>query len=101
MQTERKYHLVIQNMFESRILAGAPENVPGGKSLTQKKTVAWSFDMEVMKKCVERCRQLANKKTEQLFQVSIPCLGRVGNGWRIVQSVFFKCVEMLVFGQSW
>ena len=38
-------------------------------------TVAWSYDMEGRaQKCVERCCELANKKVEQLFKVSQPCL---------------------------
>ena len=38
------------------------------------KTSAWSYDMEGhARKCVERYRELANKKTEQLCKVSHPC----------------------------
>ena len=35
-------------------------------------TVAWFHDM--LKKCVERCCELANKKVEQHYKVSNPCL---------------------------
>ena len=39
------------------------------------KTSAWSCDMEGhARKCVERYCELANKKTEQLYKVSSPCL---------------------------
>ena len=39
------------------------------------KTVAWSHDVEGhAQKCVERCCELANKKTEQLYKVSSLCL---------------------------
>ena len=35
----------------------------------------WSYDMEGhAKKCVERYFELANKTTEQLYKVSIPCI---------------------------
>ena len=35
----------------------------------------WSYDMEGhAQKCVERYCELANKKTEQLYKVSSPCL---------------------------
>ena len=37
--------------------------------------MAWSCDMEgYARKCVERYCELANKKTEQLYKVSSPCL---------------------------
>ena len=50
------------------------KNYRGGKSLTQK-TVAWCCDMEGhARKCVERYGELANKKVEQLYKVSRPCL---------------------------
>ena len=40
-----------------------------------RKTSAWSYDMKGhARKCVERYCELANKKTEQLFKVSHPCL---------------------------
>ena len=52
-------------MFESRISAEASEKLPG-------------WDKPRMeghaRKCVERYCELANKKTEQLFKVSHPCL---------------------------
>ena len=39
------------------------------------RTVAWSYDMEGhARKCVERNCELANKKVEQLYKVTNPCL---------------------------
>ena len=61
-------------MFESRISAGATEKLPGWDK-PRAKTSAWSYDMEGhARKCVERYCELANKKTEQLYKVSHPCL---------------------------
>ena len=45
------------------------------KRVDDAKAVAWSYDMEGhARKCVERYCGLANKKVEQLFNVSSPCL---------------------------
>ena len=61
-------------MFESQISVGATEKMLGWEKL-HAKTVAWSYDIEGQaKKCVERCCELANKKTKQLYKVSTPCL---------------------------
>ena len=61
-------------MFESRISAGATEKLPGWDK-PRAKTSAWSYDMEGhARKCVERYYELANKKTEQLYKDSHPCL---------------------------
>ena len=61
-------------MFESLLSAGATEKLPGWDK-PRAKTSAWSYDMEGhSRKCVERFCELANKKTEQLFKVSHPCL---------------------------
>ena len=54
-------------------------------------------------KCVERCCELANKKAEQLYIVSSPCLddphfrkGGACFSWRIIKSMFTICLKMLV-----
>ena len=61
-------------MFESRISAGAIEQLPGWDK-PRAKTSAWSYDVEGhARKCVERCCELANKKKEQPYKVSHPCL---------------------------
>ena len=50
-------------MFESRIRAAATENYQDGKNPHAQ-----------LKKCVERYCELADKKVEQLYKVSSPCL---------------------------
>ena len=65
-------------MFESRISAGAQENLPESKAtgkLDVETISSWSCDMEGhAKKCVERYCELANKTTQQLHKVATPCL---------------------------
>ena len=59
-------------MFESRISAGATEKLPCSENL---RISSWSYDMEGhAKKCVERCCELANRATQQLYKVSTPCI---------------------------
>ena len=59
-------------MFESRISAGATENLPCSENLC---ISSWSYDMEGhAKKCVERYCELANRTTQQLYNVSTPCI---------------------------
>ena len=61
-------------IVESRISAGALEKLYEWEK-PHAKMFAWSYDMEGhAKKCVERCCELANKKTKQLHKVSTPCL---------------------------
>ena len=63
-----------KKMFESRTSAGATEKLPGWEK-PHAQTVAWSYDMEGhAQKCVERYCELSNKKVEQLFLDSNPCL---------------------------
>ena len=74
MQTERNTNIEqYKKMFESRISAGAPE-LPGWEQ-PHAQTVPRSYDVEGhAPKCVERYCELANKKIEQLYKVSNPCL---------------------------
>ena len=72
------------------------------------KTVAWSYDMEGhAKKCVGRYCELANKKAEQLYRVSTPCLDdhHLKEELESVGEWSKKCSqnrpELLVFGQNW
>ena len=45
-------------------------------SLETPKISTWSYDMEGhAKKWMERCSELANKRTQQLYEVSTPCFG--------------------------
>ena len=108
-QHERKSNenVVCQHreMFESRISGAAIEKLPGWENLTQKQYRGPTTWKDMRKNVLKDC-ELANKKTEQLFKVSTPCMddhreGKVGNGWRIDQCVFSNCLEMLVFGTNW
>ena len=59
-------------MFESRISSGAKEKLLARASgKPDAETISsWPYDMEGhAEKCVERCCELANKTTQQLFQV--------------------------------
>ena len=59
-------------MFESRISSGGVEKLPFPQNL---RISSWSYDMAGhAKKCVERCCELANKTTQQLYKVSTPCI---------------------------
>ena len=59
-------------MFESRISAEEKEKLPFSQNL---RISSWSYDMVGRaKKCVERCCELANKSTQQLYRVSTPCM---------------------------
>ena len=59
-------------MFESRISAGGLEKLPFPQNL---RISSWSYDMAGhAKKCVERYCELANKTTQQLYEVSTPCI---------------------------
>ena len=61
-------------MLKSRISAEATERIPGWRKV-HAQTLAWSYDMEGRaQKCVERYCEFANKKVEQLYKVSHPCL---------------------------
>ena len=61
-----------RTMFESRISAGGVEKLPFPQNL---RLSSWSYDMAGhAKKCVERYCELPNKKTQQLYKVSTPCI---------------------------
>ena len=63
-----------RSMFESKISAGATEKLPYSEKLGANISL-WSYDMEGhAKKCVERYCELANKTTQQLCKVAIPCI---------------------------
>ena len=58
-----------RTMFESRISSVRTEKLPYSENF---RISSWSYDMEGhAKKCVERYCELANKKTQQLYKVSI------------------------------
>ena len=61
-----------KTIFESRISAGATENLLFSENL---RISSWSYYMKGhAKKCVERYCELANKTTQQLYKVSTPCI---------------------------
>ena len=61
-----------RTMFESRISAGGVEKLPFPQNL---RISSWSYDMAGhAKKCVERYCELANRTTQQLCEVSTPCI---------------------------
>ena len=66
-----------RSMFESRISAGAKEKLPTRASGKPDAEImsSWSYDMEGhAKKCAERCCELANTTTQQLYKVATPCI---------------------------
>ena len=76
--TQRKFEIskdIVDNyrtMFESRISAAGLEKLPFPQNF---RISSWSYDMEGhAKKCVERYCELANKKTQELYKVSTPCI---------------------------
>ena len=61
-----------RTMFESRISAGKVEKLPFPQNL---RISSWSYDMDGhAKNCVERYWELANQTTQQLYNVSTPCI---------------------------
>ena len=84
-------------------------NYLGGKKL-HAKTVAWSYDMERhARKCFERYCELANKKTEQLYKISSPCLDdhhfkkeeleSVGELSKVCSQIILKCLYLARIGR--
>ena len=61
-----------RTMFESRITACGTGKLPYSENFRMS---SWFYDMEGhAKKCLERHCELANKKTQQLYKVSTPCI---------------------------
>ena len=96
-----------REMFDSRIPAGATEKLPGCEK-PHAKTVAWSYMEGHAQNCVERYCELANKKTEQLFKVSSPCLedhhfrneelDSVGELSHVCSQIVLKCLYLARIG---
>ena len=98
-----------RNMFESGISAGAKEKLPcSGKPDAD--ISSWSYDMEGhAKKCVERCCELANKTTQQLYKVTAPSLDdhqfkeeelkSVGELSNVCAQIFMKCLYLARIGR--
>ena len=94
-------------MFESRISAGAIEQLPCSENF---RISSWSYDMEGhAKKCVERYFELANKTTQQLYKVSTPCiddhhfreeeLKSVGELSKVCSQIVLKCLYLARIGR--
>ena len=101
------------NMFESRISAGAVEKLsetrvsgePDANTIS-----SWSYDMEGhAKKCVERYCELANITTQHLHKVATRCLddhqlkeeemGSVGELSTVCSQFVLKCLYLARFGR--
>ena len=96
-----------RTMFESRISAGRAEKLPFPQNL---RISSWSYDMAGhAKKCVERYCELANKTTQQLYQVSTPCLDdhhfkeqklkSVGELSKVCSQIVLKCLYVARIGR--
>ena len=96
---------IYRTMFESRISAVRADKLPFPQNL---RISSWSYDMEGhAKKCKERYCELANKSTQQLYKVSIPCIDdhhfkeeemkSVGELSNTCSQIVLKCL----FGTSW
>ena len=67
------------------------------------------MDMEGhAKKCVERCCELANETTQQLYKVATPCMDdhqfkeeENESDRRTVHSMLTNCSQMSVSGSNW
>ena len=89
-----------REMFESRIFTGATEKIPGCEKQLRAKTVAWSYDMEGhAQKCVERNREMANKKTEQLHKVSNIAWMIIGELSKVCSQIFLKSLYLARIGR--
>ena len=71
---------------------------------------SWSYDMEGhAKKCVDRYCELANRTTQQLFQVSTPCIDdhhfkeegmkSVGELSKVCSQIVLKCLYLARIGR--
>ena len=89
-------------MFECRISAEATEKLPYSENLS---ISSWSSDMEGnAKKCVERYCDFAKKTTQQLYNVSTPCLDdhyfkeaemkSVGELSKVCSQIVLKCLYL-------
>ena len=93
-------------MFESRISAGEAEKLPFHQNL---RISSWSYDtVGHAKKCMERCCELANKTTQQLYKVSTPCIDdhhfkeemkSVGELSQVCSQIVLKCLCLARIGR--
>ena len=96
-------------MFKSRSSEGATEKLPCSGKL-EANISSWSYDMEgLAKKCVERCCELANKTTQQLYKVATSCIddhqfmeeeiGSVGELSKVCSYNVLKCLYLARIGR--
>ena len=96
-----------RTMFESRISAGATEKLPCSENMC---ISSWSYDMEGhAKKCLERYCELANRTTQQLYNVSTPCIDdhhfkeeevkSVGEWSKVCSQIVLKCLYLARIGR--
>ena len=96
-----------RTMIESRISAKGKEKLPFPQNL---RISSWSYDMAGhAKKCVERCCELADKTTQQLYKVSTPCIDdhhfkeegmkSVGEVSKVCSQIVLKCSYLARVGR--
>ena len=96
-----------RTMFESRVSTGGTEKLPNSEHF---RISSWSYDMEGhAKKCVQRYCELAHRATQQLFQVSTPCiddhhfkeeeLKSVGELSKVSSQIVLKCLYLARVGR--
>ena len=96
-----------RTMFESRISAGRAEKLPFSQNL---RISSWSNDMAGhAKKCVERFCELSNRTTQQLYEVSTPCIDdhhfkeeemkSVGELSQVCHQIVLKCLYLARIGR--
>ena len=72
MRNKQRYCGQLQTMFESRISVGGVKKLQLFQNF---RIFSWSYDMAGhATKCVERYCQLENKRTQQFYKVSTPCI---------------------------
>ena len=95
-------------MFESRISARGTKKLPYSENF---RISSWSYDVEShAKNCVERYCELANETTQQLYQVSTPCIDDhhfkeeemkfVGELSQICSQIVVKCFFLARIGRN-
>ena len=85
------------------------QNYQSGRNLTQRRLRGPTIWEDMLKKCVVICSELANKKTEQLYKVSSPCLDghhfkkeeleSVGELSKVCSQIVFKCLYLARTGR--
>ena len=95
MRNKQRYCGQLQNMFESRISAGAKEKLPSSEKLGANIS-SWSYDLEGhAKKCVERYCELA--KDDHHFKEEE--MGFVGELSMVCSQIVLKCLYLARIGR--